>query len=327
MASMSAFRQRRHDPVHKRLLFLTGLWILALIVSSALSPHFLQTQTLAYLLQYVPVLGLLAMAQTLVMLAGGPGIDLSVGSMLSLTGLAIAWFYGLGVDIYVACLMGIVLGALLGGVNGVLINVVGIPSLMATLATLFAYGGLAVALTGGLPQGGMPAHFAWLGQGQMAGIPNQFLLVFVPAAIVLHVFLTRTVVGNHVYAAGNDERTAHLAGVNVKRLRIGLYTLSGVLAAVGAVLMLSWFQAARPDAGKGMELLSVTITVLGGTHIFGGQGRISGTVMAIVIITTLQVGLQLANISQAWQLGVIGSLLIGSVAIDNFINTPRRRAA
>jgi len=321
---MSAFR---YDPIRKRLLFLSGLWILALIVSSLLSPHFLQAQTLPYLLQYVPILGLLGMAQTLVMLAGGPGIDLSVGSMLSLIGLAIAWSYGLGLDIYLACLLGIVFGALLGSINGVLINIVGIPSLMATLATLFAYGGLAVALSGGLPLGGLPDHFAWLGQGQTFNIPNQFLLVFLPLAIVLHVFLTRTVIGKHIYAVGNDERTAHLVGVKVKRLRIGLYTLSGVLTAIGAVLMVSWFQAARPDAGKGMELLSVTIAVLGGTHIFGGLGRISGTVMAILIITTLQVGLQLANISQAWQLGVIGSLLIGSVAIDNVINMPRRRAA
>ena len=148
-----------------------------------------------------------------------------------------------------------------------------------------------------------------------------------PVAIALHVMLTRTVVGNHIYAAGNDERAAHLVGVKVKRLRIGLYVLSGVLAGVGAVMLLSWFQAARPDAGMGWELLSVTIAVLGGTHIFGGLGRISGTVVAIMIVTTLQVGLQLANISQAWQLGVIGSLLIGSVAIDNVINLPRRRTA
>lgn len=319
--------RRRHDPIRKRLIFLIGLWGVVIVVSSLLSPHFLQAGTLPYLLQYVPILGLLGMAQTLVMLAGGPGIDLSVGSMVSLTGLAIAGLHAVGVDIYLACLLGLVLGGLLGAVNGILINVVGIPSLMATLATMFGYGGLAVALTGGLPVGGIPDHFTWLGQGQTLTIPNHFLFVFVPVAIALHVMLTRTVIGNHIYAAGNDERAAHLVGVKVKRLRIGLYVLSGVLAGVGAVMLLSWFQAARPDAGMGWELLSVTIAVLGGTHIFGGLGRISGTVVAIMIVTTLQVGLQLANISQAWQLGVIGSLLIGSVAIDNAINLPRRRAA
>ena len=314
------------DPIRKRLVFLIGLWAIAILVSSLLSPHFLQPGTLPFLLQYVPILGLLGMAQTLVMLAGGPGIDLSVGSMVSLIGLAVAGLFHLGVDIYLAAALGLVLGAVLGGINGVLINVVGIPSLMATLATMFGYGGLAVALTGGLPIGGLPDHFTWLGQGQTLTVPNHFLFVFVPVAIALHVMLTHTVVGNHIYAAGNDERAAHLVGVKVKRLRTGLYMLSGVLAGMGAVMLLSWFQAARPDAGMGWELLSVTIAVLGGTHIFGGLGRISGTVVAIMIVTTLQVGLQLANISQAWQLGVIGSLLIGSVAIDNFINLPRRRS-
>ncbi|MGP1395549.1 MAG: ABC transporter permease [Inquilinaceae bacterium] len=320
-------RRAFRDPIRKRLVFLVGLWLLAMLVSSLLSPHFLQPATVPYLLQYVPILGLLGMAQTVVMLAGGPGIDLSVGSMLSLIGLAIAGLLGLGLNIYLACAFGLVLGGALGAVNGLLITVVGIPSLMATLATLFGYGGLALALTGGTPIGGVPDHFAWLGQGQTLGLPNHFLLVFVPVAILLHVMLNHTSIGSHIYAAGNDERAAYLVGVRVRRLRFGLYCLSGVLAALGAVMMLSWFQAARPDAGKGMELLSVTIAVLGGTHIFGGLGRISGTVVAILIVTTLQVGLQLANISQAWQLAVVGSLLIGSVLVDNALGRPRRRAA
>ena len=305
------------DPIRRRLVFLVGLWIVALLMSSLLSPHFLQASTLPFLLQFVPILGLLGLGQTLVMLAGGPGIDLSVGSTLSLSGLAMAWLFGLGIDIYLACLIGIFIGGALGAVNGVLITVLGIPSLMATLATLFGYGGLALALTGGTPIGGIPDSFAWLGQGQTLAIPNHFLLLFVPIAIALHILLAHTRVGSHIYAAGNDEKAAYLLGVKVKRLRFGLYVLSGVLAAVGAMMMLSWFQAARPDAGRGMELLSVTIAVLGGTHIFGGLGRVSGTVVAIMIVTTLQIGLQLANISQAWQLGLIGALLIGSVVIDN----------
>ena len=138
--------------------------------------------------------------------------------------------------------------------------------------------------------------------------------------------MAHTTIGSHIYAAGNDERAAYLLGVKVKRIRFGLYVLNGVLAAIGALIMLSWFQAARPDAGRGMELLSVTIAVLGGTHIFGGLGRVSGTVVSIMIVTTLQIGLQLANISQAWQLGVIGALLIGSVVVGNLGSLKRLRA-
>jgi ribose/xylose/arabinose/galactoside ABC-type transport system permease subunit len=205
-------------------------------------------------------------------------------------------------------------GGILGLVNGILINVLNIPSLMATLATMFAYGGIALATTQGAPIAGFPQAFGWLGQGTTFGFPNAFLFVLVPVAIILHVMLTRTTVGRHIVACGNDERAAHLSGLNVGRLRIGLYVLSGLLSALGSVISLSWFLAARPDAGKGMELLAVTIAVLGGTHIFGGMGGIAGTMVAILIVTTLQIGLQLANISAAWQLGVIGVMLIASVS-------------
>jgi ribose/xylose/arabinose/galactoside ABC-type transport system permease subunit len=201
----------------------------------------------------------------------------------------------------------------------VLINVLNIPSLMATLATMFAYGGVAIATTQGAPVGGLPQSFSWLGQGTTFSLPNSFLFVLLPVAIILHVMLTRTTIGRHIVACGNDERAAHLSGLNVVRLRIGLYILSGLLSALGSVISLSWFLAARPDAGKGMELLAVTIAVLGGTHIFGGTGGIPGTVIAILIITTLQIGLQLANISAAWQLGIIGVMLIASVARSDVI--------
>lgn len=315
------------DPLAQRQAFLIGLLSAALLLGALLSPHFLKASTAAYLLQYVPVLGVLGMAQTLVMLSGGPGIDLSIGATLSLVALAVAGLFGLGVPLILACLLGLAIGGALGAVNGLLICVLGVPSLMATLATMFAYSGLAVALTGGAPIGGIPDWFAGLAQGRFLGVPIHMWTVFLPLAIGLHILLTRTRPGAHIRAAGNDERAAFLSGVKVGRLRFGLYCLSGVLAGLGAILTLSWFQAARPDAGEGMELLSVTVAVLGGTHIFGGTGRISGTVLAVLIVTTLQVGLQLANISQAWQLAAIGLLLIGSVIADDAVGARLRARA
>lgn len=307
------------DPLSQRLLFLLGLLAVAFVGGALLSPSFLQASTVGYLLQYVPVLGVLGMAQTLVMLSGGPGIDLSIGATMSLVGLAIASLFGLGVPIVLACAIGLVVGALLGAVNGWLICVLQVPSLMGTLATFFAYSGLALALTGGAPIGGLPDWFGVLAQGRFLGIPIHMWTVFLPLAVLLHVMLSRTRIGSHIYAAGNDERAAYLAGVKVWRLRFGLYCLSGVIAGLAAIMTLSWFQAARPDAGEGMELLSVTIAVLGGAHIFGGIGRISGTVLAVLIVTTMQVALQLANISQAWQLATVGLLLIGSVVADQAV--------
>lgn len=305
--------------MHQRFVLLVGLLAAAVIMGALLSESFLQFSTVAYLLQYVPVLGVLGMAQALVMLSGGPGIDLSIGATMSLVGLAVAALFGVGLPLGAACIAGLALGALLGSVNAVLVCVLQVPSLMATLATMFAYSGLALALTGGSPIGNIPDSFGTLAQGRFLGVPIHMWTIFIPLAIAFHVLLSRTRIGSHLYAVGNDERAAYLSGVPVWRLRSALYCLSGVVAGIAGIMTLSWFQAARPDAGEGMELLSVTIAVLGGTHIFGGIGRISGTVLAVLIVTTMQTGLQLANISQAWQLAAIGLLLIGSVILDNAV--------
>jgi len=313
--------------MHQRFLLLAGLLAAAFVLGAVLSPSFLQGSTIAYLLQYVPVLGVLGMAQTLVMLSGGPGIDLSIGAIMSLVGLAIAALFAAGMPLVLACAIGLAVGTGLGAVNAVLVCVLQVPSLMATLATMFAYSGLALALTGGAPIGGIPDWFARLAQGRVLGVPIHMIAVFMPLAVAFHILLTRTQIGSHIHAAGNDERAAFLSGVRVWRLRFALYCLAGAVAGVAAIMTLSWFQAARPDAGKGMELLSVTVAVLGGTHIFGGIGRISGTVLAVLLVTTLQTALQLANISQAWQLAAIGVLLIGSVMADNAIGRRIRARA
>lgn len=303
--------------VRHRAVFLLLLWGVTLVVMALLSPYFLEWRTAAYLLQFVPILGLLGAGQTLIMLAGGPGIDLSIGANLSLSGVFMGFLVTQGTNIWMAVLLCLIFGGLLGLVNGLLVNYFRIPSLMATLATFFVYGGLAIALTSGIPVSGFPPAFAFLGQGRMFGLPTQFVLVFIPVVLILHLVLNHTVWGNHIYAAGNNERAAHLMSIRVDRLRTILYALGGLLAGLGAVISNSWFLTARPDAGSGMELMSVTIAVMGGTHIFGGQGRLPGTVLAVLIIVTLQSGLQLANISAAWQLGVIGALLIGSVMINH----------
>jgi ribose/xylose/arabinose/galactoside ABC-type transport system permease subunit len=148
-----------HDPLQARLVLLVVLWVVALVVMSLLSPYFLQARTIPYLLQYIPILGLLGLGQTLIMLAGGPGIDLSVGSMVSLVGVLVGTLVGAGTPVLAACAAGLAFGALLGLVNGTLVNLLRIPSLMATLATMFAYGGLALALTEGRPLGGIPRRF------------------------------------------------------------------------------------------------------------------------------------------------------------------------
>jgi ribose transport system permease protein len=300
----------------RRVGLLLALTALVAVAGALLSPAFLQSSTATFVLQYMPILGVLAVAQALVILSGGPGIDLSVGSTLSLTGLAIAALAASGWPLALACAAGLALGTVLGAANGWLVAILGVPSLMATLGTMFLYGGLAVALTGGRPVGGLPDAFGWLAQGRTLGVPNHVWAVLAPVAVAAHVGLTRTRAGAHLHAAGCDERAAYLAGVRVQRVRLAIYALAGALAAMAAIMNLSWFQAARPDAGRGMELLSVTIAVLGGVHILGGEGRIPDVIAALLLVTTVQAAMQLANIPQAWQLGAVGLLLILSVTLN-----------
>ena len=202
---------------------LLALTALVAIAGALLSPAFLQGSTVTFILQYMPILGVLSVAQAIVMLSGGPGIDLSVGSTLSLTGLAIAVLAANGWPLAFACSAGLALGAVLGAANGWLVAVLGVPALMATLGTMFLYGGLAVALTGGAPIGGLPDSFGWLAQGRTLGVPNHVWAVLAPVAVVTHVGLTRTRAGAHLHAAGCDERAAFLAGVPVWRLRFAIY--------------------------------------------------------------------------------------------------------
>lgn len=299
-----------------RTAVLALLLVGVVIVASALSPFFLEATTLTFVLQYIPVLGILGLAQMAVMIGGGPGIDLSLGGIMSLTGLAVAALLAAGVPVLAASLIGLALGALLGAINGVIIAVLGVDALMATLATMLTFGGLAVALTSGAPIGGMPDTFAALAQGTTWLVPNHVLFVFVPVAIAAHLVMRHSRFGAHVTAAGSAEGAAYLAGISIIRVRFWLYVASGSMAAVAGIMQLAWFQTARPDAGMGMELLSVTVAVLGGTHILGGTGSVLGVVLAVLVVTTLQAGLQLANISQAWQLGTVGLLLIASAVAD-----------
>lgn len=299
-----------------RLAVLVVLWLAIAVTSAALSPYFLRADTVTGILQFSSVIGLLGLGESLIILGGGGGIDLSVGAMLSLAAVVMGFIVRAGVPVWAAAGLSVVLAAALGTLNGILVTVIGIPPLVATLATLYGYGGLAVAMTGGVPIAGFPSTFAILGQTVVGRVPLSVLLFLLPAYVCLYFVLNHTPFGCHVYLVGGNESAARLVGVQIERTRLLLYTVSGVLAGLGAVIMDSWLLTARPDAGVGTELMAITIAVLGGFDIFGGEGSLTGAMLATVVIVTLQNGLQLANINPIWQLGLIGTLLIVTVALN-----------
>lgn len=301
-----------------RRAFLVVLTVATAAVMSVLSPFFLTVGNVLDMTKFGAVVGLLALGQTLVILAGGGGIDLSVGSTLSLAGIGMGLLVGAGVNVWVAALCAVGIGLALGALNGFLVTTVGIPPLIATLGTLYAYESAAFVAAGGVTLTGFDtAGYAFLGQGTVAGVPAQVLCVLLPAYAVVGLLTARSTFGRRVYEVGNNERAASLVGVSPGRVRFVVYCLSGLLAGVGAVVTNSWLLAARPGAGGGLALQVITIAVLGGTSIFGGRGTVSGTLLAVLLIVVLNSGLQLAGVDQVWQIGILGGLLVASVMANN----------
>lgn len=310
-----------------RRLFLALLIVVVGAVMSLLSPYFLRPENLLSMTQYGAVLGLLALGQTLVILGGGGGIDLSIGSTMSLSTVVFGLVsVDLGLDPWLAAVVAIVAGGVLGGINAVLINVVRLPPLIATLGTLYLYGSLALVLSNGVDINGFDrSGFAYLGQSKVAGIPFQVLFVLIPIYILATIYMVRSRQGRQIYEVGNGAVTAALTGVSVRRVRASLYIFSGMLAGVAAVVNASWLLNAKPTAGFGMELQAITIAVLGGVVITGGVGTVLGTLLGLTLVVVLNSGLQYAGVSNTWQIGLLGAVLIGSVILNNLVGRRRSR--
>lgn len=301
-------------------------WLLTLLIAAAMVaqgvaiPGFLSRYNLLNTLQYGVEIGLLAVAETLVITSGGGGIDLSVGSQVSLLSTLMGVLaLRLGYDVWAVAGAVLILGAVLGAVNGMFVALVGVPPLLTTLGTMYVYASLALVLTGGIPLSGFPRSFFVLGQGTTLGIPNQVLFVFVPVTLLTGLLLHRSLVGRYLFGVGANEVAARFAGVNVKAVRFWVYVVAGILAGVAAVVMTSRVATAKPDAGSGYELRAITVAVLGGTDIFGGKGSVAGTALAVLLITLLSNGLDLAMVHPIWQVGVLGGVLVVGVLLNNWL--------
>lgn len=314
-----------HRIIESRLPYLIAFIVVIMTIFGFISPYFLVPSNFLYMFKYAGILGLLGFAETFVILAGGGGIDLSVGSMLSLSGVLL-YFMNTKMNVWLASALTLPIGMTLGAVNGLLCAVAGIPPFIGTLATMFAYAGVSLGITKGIALSGFPREFAILGEGLLVNIPIQFLFL-IAAFIPLGFMLRQTAFGRHIIAVGDNEQAARLLGISPKRIRFSLYVLSGALAALGAILMDSWLLTARPDAGAGYELRAIAIAVLGGTDIFGGSGTLSGTFLATITVVMIQMGLQQLNVNPVWQLGIIGGLLISVAVLSQIVTVRRPRQA
>lgn len=300
------------------LAILCVLWIVVTAGLLVLKPSAFSVATVTTVLQFSTLLALVALGQSLVVLCGGAGIDLSVGGTVSLTAVAVIMVARLGMPAWFvppACLL---VGGALGACNGAVVTRLRILPLIATLATFYAYSGLALALTNGAAQGGVPSWLIPWGRGAVGGIPLPFLTLALPAFVVAGGLLAATSWGRWVYAVGHNELSARLVGIPVNRVRWIAYTASGGLAGAAALVSLAWLGSARPNIGQNLELTSLTAAMLGGIGIFGGKGGVAGVLAAVLLLVTLQTGLLQLNVNSVWQVGIVGGLLIAVLLIDRF---------
>ncbi len=293
-----------------------------MIVMSVLSPHFLTARNLLEMTRHLAEAGIVACGMTLVIMTGG--IDLSVGSLLGMSGIVFgyAWqAWGMAVAVPLCLLAGLAAGAF----NGWLIIRFDLPPLVATLGTMALFRGVAMVISRARPVSGFPGSFTWIGQGHLGPVPVQ-LLFWIAAALATHLLIVRTPVGRYAAAIGANERAAVFAAVPVRAVKFWLYTGLGVLCAVSALIFSARVSTAKADAGLGLELEAITAVVLGGTQITGGRGTIPGTVLGVLILGMVRNGLSLAGVSSVHQAIVSGAILIvAAVANERTAERAARR--
>ena len=282
---------------------------------SVASPSFLTTNNLIGLLRQVSMLMIASVGMTFLIIAGG--IDLSIGSANAVTGVLCALSVAkLGFPIPVGILVGILAGGLIGFVNGLLVTRVNLPPLLATLGMMVALRGAGFLITGGHTIYGVPDPYLWLGRGYVLGIIPVPVIVML-AIYAVYVFVQRkTTFGLYMYAIGGDRVASRRAGINDKLYMVLAFVNTGLLVGLSGVIASSRFGAALPNAGLNFEMDVITAVVIGGTSIFGGIGRLGGTLLGVLIIGMITNGMLLLDVHSYWQQVAKGLILIVAVGAE-----------
>ena len=301
----------RHEAI------LAVLLVLALAVLAMQSDRFFTVDNLLNQGRLMAEVGLVALAMTFVIVSAG--IDLSVGSILGLVAILLGVFWQkLGIPLPLAMILGVVVGGVAGLVNGIIITRFRVPPLIATLATLALYRGLAEGISQARSVRGYPEWFFVLGQGEVLRVPTQ-LWIFLACAVVAAIVLGMSTFGRATYATGANIVAARFSGIPVDRTILLIYAASGLISGLAAIIFVSRVSTTRSDMGTGLELDVITAVVLGGTSIFGGRGTIIGTLLGLILMQALKNGLALAGVKGDGTIVVIGLILIATIIISNLV--------
>ncbi|MGG4264692.1 ABC transporter permease [Peribacillus simplex] len=302
----------------------SGIWqkfgpllalVLLFIVITVLNPSFMEPNNILNLLRQTSINALIAFGMTFIILTGG--IDLSVGSILALSSALMAGMMVSGLDPILAILVGVLLGTIMGVINGILVSKGKMAPFIVTLATMTIFRGLTLVYTDGKPITGIGDSelFQMLGRGYFLGLPVPAVVMII-AFFILWFLLHKTSFGRKTYAIGGNERASRISGIKVDRVKVAIYGLAGTMAAIAGAILTSRLNSAQPTAGQSYEMDAIAAVVLGGTSLSGGKGRLFGTLVGVLIIGTLNNGMNLLGVSSFYQQVVKGAVILIAVLLD-----------
>lgn len=308
-----------NDRLLKSALFLDKfrvliIFILLLFIASMVSDVFFTLTNLMNVFRQVSIVGIIAVGMTLVILTGG--IDLSVGSVMAVTGAVAAGILTAGLPLPAVIILTLLAGLLIGAFNGVVIAKGNVPPFIATLAMMVIARGVTLVITGGSPTVISDAAYRFIGSGRILGIPFPVILMLFILAVMYWV-LKNTTFGRNIYAVGGNEEAARLSGINVTKIKVSVYALTGMFAAVSALIYTSRLMSAQPNAGQMLELDAIAAVIIGGTRLTGGKGGVIGTLIGALIMGVLDNILNLANVSPFYQDIAKGLVILAAVLLDS----------
>jgi inositol transport system permease protein len=286
---------------------------LLMIALAAARPNFLTLGNIVNLVRQISINGILAVGVTYVLLTGG--VDLSLGSVVALTGVVAAIFARGEPAAFIPAMTGILAGGACGAVNGLIVTRGRVAPFVVTLGMMTSARGLALLFSGGRPVSNLGAAFIRIGSGSFAGIPAPtWILLIVTAAS--YIFLRHMRMGRHIYAVGGNENAAIASGVRTGRVKLAAYTICGAMAGLAGVVLAARITTGQPNAGIGYELDAIAAVVIGGTSLSGGVGGVGGTILGALLIGVINNGLDLLNVSSYYQQVIKGVIIVGAVWLD-----------
>lgn len=289
--------------------------IIICVVTAIISPAFAGIENIIDLLRSISFTVIVGVGMTLVLISGG--LDLSVGSVIGLTGMITGWGLVSGLPIAVSIIFGLIAGFTTGLINGFIIVKFKIPPLIVTLGMMYIARGVVYVISKGRPFYPFPDGFKQIGQGALFGVPYSIYIAFI---IVLagHFILNYTIFGRSVMAIGGNEEATRVSGINIGRVKILIYCITSLLCGVTGVLMAARLSSSQANAGTGWEMTVIASVIIGGTSLFGGAGSIIGTLIGAAIMAVLTNAMVLLNVSVYWQNIVVGVIIILAVGIDTY---------